>query len=1699
MNIAAPKPQKPVALPDIGLDERELPDIGLDEEEPQERWAAPWAKRRERGVKDNASPLYVAAASTYGLIRNFVDTALGAPLRLAQNVAQKFNPYATAAPEGAQQLDVMPEIPEAPRTGHILQPAMEAVGHFGGFVSGKGIPGKTGKLAGGKAGRAIEAGLARATGKVGIPLAAGRVGSEVVALGTMSLLADDSPELEDMFNRAGGGALLGAAFALPKLVQLPKVGPLVNQIIRQFGTRGLAYAVSQYDPETMKRIVGSIEQAIKTKGMMGAEESDQFVNDVFNEALFSWFSWKRKRGGVTANDILRVREEAKRGGLKIKDETAQFMEKVVSESPVAEQRIPQIIGPEGLTVRPDLMEVVSGKKAMPPTATKEVVPEAKPTPPPTAAEPKPVTSPAVSDTAPRTVYRGYSSKEPGEAAWWSEDPKYAQSTAEARVAAKGGEPIVEVARISPKRPHVTEKFASAALELEDVPHNADVIKTKSGREYFILGKADDVISDRRILRSPSTTAAEKVLRQLEERTAAGDTASVGKLEKAIEGMVRGKKVSDVDRSLLMDALSKSRAARAAAPEQAPVAEALPADTVTPKEAADSGFKRIGESREKLMNPAEQKRWLEEKVRAAKEKAVDDIPIDRYDEWIADAKNKVLFDVPGDGQFLVYNTKRAMGLFEEAVKKWPTTRLTPGRPSLPSKARVPIDAPYLGGGYENMGPGRFHSLEQIRRSGTPTLEIKRAEGDYLSDGSYLVKKADIGKSKVKSAVPEIGSMRGKAGEIFADAAKGARAELRPDTIESGDKKHANLIFKNAETGQDITFNSALFGDVMTAVGGDRVMGSTPDKAAVIYRGDKPVAVIMPLSKVSRKGAAINQPEPRKTDLPAVKDIKDALPKVRGEEPEGGITMSVGLPVEQAARGLRKSLDAADRYFEKTLGIAPDASSAEASAAIVRKATESREKMWVPLYKAETNLRRMGAAGNGLADAAINSIKDHTQLSQRAHLVYKEAHALMRKSVRPNILQKTALRRQTDGRIVERLDALIEGRIKPANVHEKAAVDIMRGLTKKYADLAKEAGVKGSDGDEWVGLGETYVPRAYKNLWAFLKDPKFSHFKDAIIEEIAKEKFGHEKDPVRAMEQARNYFSNARADMKSRPYGHLESPRLLSDAALARLLEKWSKLHPGEPFPLEPRHGSDVWIEYLDRAAERISWIKNFGNDAHFKGEQVPQKVADALTNMENPNNQAYVKNLFRNIARPPVAPAIDKALRYIRQGQIIKLTFAGIPNLTQFLTNSVTTQPAATIPETLWRTLKVPFDKAARAAFAATGAAPHLEAGKFAHVTSQRGVDTMTRYFLKGVGFTGTELFNALWSAMAGRATAKHYGKKLAEHGDKAWRAPAWRDQLRRLGFTDAKIDALIKSGAWDTVDAQAIADAGFHARRLTQFAADAFAKPASWTHPIMQTLVQFKNFAYNQTAFIYRDGLKEVAKFVVSGGREGMPTNLAKMMVMIPLAGYFVTEAKDQIYKMFGLDLYSSLIEGKPLPAKMAFWAANAGALGIALDAILATRRGVKGAVGFLGGPTASDIAGLWELASTAAADASKSFEDKDLKWIAHRRKSLVHALAKWGASLNPLARITVAKFSKGYSELRTAAQWNSFVAEQVANYKRRYMTVSPEVAEQEWRVFEETVMPEYYDKFEKWIARPTHDEIVKWWEEAGKHPSERIKMRGRR
>lgn len=330
----------------------------------------------------------------------------------------------------------------------------------------------------------------------------------------------------------------------------------------------------------------------------------------------------------------------------------------------------------------------------------------------------------------------------------------------------------------------------------------------------------------------------------------------------------------------------------------PVSPAAPvklegAEQLTKAEAKDAGYKFVGDSKQKLVNPKEQKAWLLGKIDEATKKAPEIIELGEKDfsdpklraitekRMAKQKESKVVFDVPGDGQFEIINTKNALGDFRSiADKQFPTTKLSAPKSSLPSLAKIPLDKLMTDENYQNMGATNVSKLSDLSRGNqTPKMENKiEPKSEFVSNGHYMIRGF-----KDRIATKQTGEMTTDyVKKTWDPSILKAKTEVFPSKIYPG-YRNPTVSLASANKKLIVHANGSYVADIVTATGADRVMATNESGPLVFYRGKNPVALLMPVKEgaLSELPSGVMGPEAladyRKTSLPMDEWLKSRQPQ------------------------------------------------------------------------------------------------------------------------------------------------------------------------------------------------------------------------------------------------------------------------------------------------------------------------------------------------------------------------------------------------------------------------------------------------------------------------------------------------------------------------------------------------------------------------------------------------------------------------------------------------------------------------------------------------------------------------------------------------------------------------------------------------------------------------------------------------------
>lgn len=344
------------------------------------------------------------------------------------------------------------------------------------------------------------------------------------------------------------------------------------------------------------------------------------------------------------------------------------------------------------------------------------------------------------------------------------------------------------------------------------------------------------------------------------------------------------------------------------------------------------------------------------------------------------------------------------------------------------------------------------------------------------------------------------------------------------------------------------------------------------------------------------------------------------------------------------------------------------------------------------------------------------------------------------------------------------------------------------------------------------------------------------------------------------------------------------------------------------------------QYIARESKRLPQIREFG--------QNNERINNLIKNIRDAGGDAEITRLAvdRILGIINDAPTAKKVSLFLRTLQGFKLGLAAIPNVTQGFLNSLLKGDLRAVAVGM------------KGLMTKEGHNFALKSGStLDSVMTEISKDTgALRVFLKATGFTLSERINRTLAANAGRSYGTRLFQKAIE-GNK--RAAA---VLKELGV-DVTNKKLLTEDDILTI-AKKFTDA-------TQFRSRPQDLPLFASSETGKVFFQFKNFIYNQTRFVARETIGELAR-----GNFGRATrNLLILGTIYPLVGEGVADVR-------------ALITGRKRESRgLTRYFENlgqVGAMGILFDAYRSAGIG-KGAE-WIAGPTIGDAGELLE-ASTQA------------------------------------------------------------------------------------------------------------------------------------
>jgi hypothetical protein len=457
---------------------------------------------------------------------------------------------------------------------------------------------------------------------------------------------------------------------------------------------------------------------------------------------------------------------------------------------------------------------------------------------------------------------------------------------------------------------------------------------------------------------------------------------------------------------------------------------------------------------------------------------------------------------------------------------------------------------------------------------------------------------------------------------------------------------------------------------------------------------------------------------------------------------------------------------------------------------------------------------------------------------------------------------------------------ENKAKPISDKVNQAFNEWNGVRNDVYGMAKDAGVM-------IGKQEDYFPHTY--------DPKMFEGDNFVKMVNHLVQSGQSQTPEEAVQLMRNISDIAR----NRRQGNLEISRLAD-------LPGYEKT-------------KTALLNYVEGAARRIGQVQQLGQQdsvAMNLIHQIGQQGGDAQAVKEAFDVASGAKRYSQT------DQGISRALRSLQS--TTKLGFGAITNAGHSVNTAVTTgifRTLASVPGAIFDPAIKDF--ALKSGVTLDGVVQDLREGA--------GFSGKVLSKITAPGFNSVEKFNRTVAAWAGKGYAEDLAKQAVSGSQNAI------NQLQKMGLN---VQDILNQGGQLTEGQQIRAARSIVER--TQFLVDPQDLPGWASSPYGKLFAQFKNFSYNQTAFVKRE--------ILDPARQGNFSPLINFLVVGSLIGESVADVK-------------AFVRARNRPQGTAQRAADnlntVGGAGIVQDAYNAASRGPQGVLSFLGGPTAGEVSNL--------------------------------------------------------------------------------------------------------------------------------------------
>jgi hypothetical protein len=161
-------------------------------------------------------------------------------------------------------------------------------------------------------------------------------------------------------------------------------------------------------------------------------------------------------------------------------------------------------------------------------------------------------------------------------------------------------------------------------------------------------------------------------------------------------------------------------------------------------------------------------------------------------------------------------------------------------------------------------------------------------------------------------------------------------------------------------------------------------------------------------------------------------------------------------------------------------------------------------------------------------------------------------------------------------------------------------------------------------------------------------------------------------------------------------------------------------------------------------------------------------------------------------------------------------------------------------------------------------------------------------YLDAIGFNWAEKWNRFFAANTGVAALKDWSAQYA-----VTKAPKLAERMQRLlGVTEAELAQIATTGK----PTRYMMDrAALLAAEVTQHATGWHQLPKLWQIPAAKLALQYKNFAYNQTRFMFQQIVGPALQFMNSRGTAGDIAPLLRALPLFTATGHGVSHLRDLI------------------------------------------------------------------------------------------------------------------------------------------------------------------------------------------------------------